>query len=186
MATSAATLPVANALSAWSRCGWLRPPWIGAADTPSWPSSLGQPVGAVAGAAEHHRRAELAHDVGGELRAVGRSTVQKTCCGSRHVRPGRADLVADRVALHRGGELADGAVERRREHQHLAVGVRLLEDAAHGRHEAHVGHAVGLVDDDLADVVEAQRRRIDDEVLEAAGQATTSSAPASSALRCGP
>ena len=35
--------------------------------------------------------------------------------------------------------------------------------------EAHVGHAVGLVDDDDVDLVEAQRAAVD-EVLEATGR----------------
>ena len=51
-----------------------------------------------------------------------------------------------------------------------------------GRHEAHVGETVGLVDDDLADVIETQAP-IENRSSSRPGQATTIEAPASSALR---
>ena len=44
------------------------------------------------------------------------------------------------------GELADRGRHRRREHQRLALGRQRREDAADVGQEAHVEHAVGLVE----------------------------------------
>ena len=65
------------------------------------------------------------------------------------------DLVAHRVALHLPSQLRHRPVERGREQQHLAVAMGLGEDPAHHRQESHVGHPIGFVDDDLADVARA-------------------------------
>ena len=65
-------------------------------------------------------------------------------------------------------EHVDRAVERRREQQRLARLGRLVEQAPHLGQEAHVGHAVGFVDDDDLDVVELERA-LAEQVGEAAG-----------------
>ena len=80
----------------------------------------------------------------------------------------RTDLVNDRIALHGRGQIGDGTVERGAEQQDLAPATGALEDASDRREEAHVGHAIRLVDDDRGDIVE-----LDDtgrqEVLETTG-----------------
>ena len=78
------------------------------------------------------------------------------------------DLVARRVALVAAHEHVHRTVERRREQQRLAVGPGLVEQPADLGEEAHVGHAVGLVDDDDRHVVEAHVALVD-EVGEPAG-----------------
>ena len=84
------------------------------------------------------------------------------------VRPAGADVVARRSRLHLGDELADGTVERGREQLDLPGPGDEGEDAPHGREESHVGHAIGLVDDHLAHMIE-DHVAAGDEVLEAAG-----------------
>ena len=81
------------------------------------------------------------------------STASPSC---RH---GPLGLEAARVARVRAGELADLAVERGREEHRLALGGQPAEDLLHLRAEAHVEHAVGLVEHEDRDVVDATRRR---------------------------
>ena len=76
--------------------------------------------------------------------------------------------MADWVLLVVTGQFRDVAVERGREQYRLAVVVGLVKNAPHRRHEAHIGHAVCLVEHDSFDI-----RKIDvaalDQVFEAAG-----------------
>ena len=58
---------------------------------------------------------------------------------------------------------------------------RQVEQRRHCGQEAHVGHAVGLVDDDDLDLVEADLAALD-EVVRRPGQATSTSTPRRSAL----
>ena len=76
--------------------------------------------------------------------------------------------VALRVALVAADERVDRAVERRGEQQRLAVLGRVVEDLLHDGQEAHVGHAVGFVDDDDLHLVEHDLAALD-EVAEPAG-----------------
>ena len=78
-------------------------------------------------------------------------------------------LVAGRVLGVRGGEPAGLALERRGEEERLAVQRGLLDDAVDRGLEAHVEHAVGLVEDQHLDVAQADVPALD-EVLEAAGR----------------
>jgi hypothetical protein len=64
------------------------------------------------------------------------------------------------------------AVERGGEEQRLALGRALGHDAVDGGLEAHVEHAVGLVEDEDRHAVERQVAALE-EVLQAAGVATT-------------
>ena len=80
----------------------------------------------------------------------------------------RLGLVVGGVGLVVAHQHVDVAVERGREEHRLALLVGQVEQAPHLGEEAHVGHAVGLVDDDDVDVVEAERAALE-EVLEAAG-----------------
>ena len=79
-----------------------------------------------------------------------------------------ADLMAYGVALVVAREHGDVAVEGGGEEQGLAVVRGAVEEALHPRQEAHVGHAVGLVDDDDFDLVEVHVA-LADQVREAAG-----------------
>ena len=82
--------------------------------------------------------------------------------GARLVRRRVRQRVAHRVALVATHERVDRAVERRREQQRLTGLRRLVEQALDHREEAHVGHAVGLVDDDDLDRVEADFAALDE------------------------
>ena len=59
-------------------------------------------------------------------------------------------------------EHVDVAVERRREEQPLAVRRAVLEERGDDRQEAHVGHPVGLVEDDDLDRVEPCGSAVDE------------------------
>ena len=72
------------------------------------------------------------------------------------------------VARVGGGDLAGRALQRRREEERLALGGGLGDDPVDGRLEAHVEHAVGLVEDEDADAARARRAALD-QVLEPAG-----------------
>ena len=80
----------------------------------------------------------------------------------------RLGLVVGRVRLVVPDQHVDVAVERGGEEHRLALLVGHVEEAADLGQEPHVGHAVGLVDHDEVDVVEAQRAAVE-QVLEAAG-----------------
>ena len=125
-------------------------------------------VGAAFRLAEDDRGPGLLDHVGAEVDAlvgmdapeeVGRARLVGGCVGQ---------LVAHRVALVAAHEGVDRAVERRREQQRLTRRGRVVEQALDDREEAHVGHAVGFVDDDDLDRVEADLATFD-EVGEAAG-----------------
>ena len=80
---------------------------------------------------------------------------------------GLGEEVARRVALVALHQTVDGAVEGGGEEERLAVGGRAVEQRLHCGQEAHVGHAVGFVDDDDLDLVEVDLAPLD-EVGEAA------------------
>ena len=69
----------------------------------------------------------------------------------------------------RACELGDAAVERGGEEHRLAVGGHGAQDAVDLRLEAHVEHAVGLVEDERPDGVELDEALLE-EVVEAAGR----------------
>ena len=77
-------------------------------------------------------------------------------------------LVAAGVVREALGHAAGLAVERGGEEQRLALGRALGHDAVDGGLEAHVEHAVGLVEDEDAHAVEGQVAALE-EVLQAAG-----------------
>ena len=91
-------------------------------------------------------------------------------------RPGRA------CSGRRGGHRA---VERRREQHRLVRRVDAVEDLLHLRHEAHVGHAVGLVDDEHLDRRRATAPRARCRSMRRPGVPTTTSTPFWSAVICG-
>ena len=60
--------------------------------------------------------------------------------------------MADRLALVMADEHIDIAIEGGGEQQRLATRRCGIQDAPYGWQKAHVGHAVGLIDDDHVDV----------------------------------
>ena len=83
--------------------------------------------------------------------------------GGRHV------LVADGRPRVGGGDAPDLALERGGEQQRLAVARRHLDDPVDDGLEAHVEHAVGLVEDQHVDLVEPHGAALD-QVDQAAGR----------------
>ena len=81
---------------------------------------------------------------------------------------GPASRCTDRVALVPADEHVDRVVEGGGEEERLALGRRLVEQSPDLGEEAHVGHAVGLVDDDDVDAAEVDVA-LTDEVGQAAG-----------------
>ena len=82
---------------------------------------------------------------------------------------GQVGLEAGRELRVAAGQLADLAVERRREEHRLAVAGRQPDDPVDLRLEAHVEHPVGLVEHEHRDGVERDQLPVD-EVLQAAGR----------------
>ena len=66
------------------------------------------------------------------------------------------DLVEHGIVQVPVDEPLDRAVERGREEHRLVLALDAVEDLLHLGHEAHVGHAVGLVEHEHLDVVERQ------------------------------
>ena len=112
----------------------------------------GEPVGAALGAHEHERAPAAAGDGRRHLDLVHLVDRQEAV---GHLLDGdlrRRDLVEDRIVLVAPDERVDHAVEGGREQQRLVPPVDVAEDPLDLGQEAHVGHAVGLVDDDVVDV----------------------------------
>ena len=112
----------------------------------------GEAVRAVAGPTEDDRRPGGAYSLSGDLSSICLCGVPEHVAGGGDVGCLLADLVPYRVLLVVAGELGDVAVEGCREQNRLAVWVGLVEQTAHGGHEAHVGHPVGLIQHDMFDV----------------------------------
>jgi hypothetical protein len=75
---------------------------------------------------------------------------------------GHVQLVAHRVVLVALDQHVDVAVEGGREQDRAPVVGALVEESLHLGQEAHVGHAVGLVEDDDVDAVEADQLLVDE------------------------
>ena len=132
--------------------------------------ALDQPVGAALGADEDQGAAAVGAGQGaGEVVELGRLGVDVDEAvfdlGLAALRR-RVGVVA-RVAGVGGGELAGRALERRREEEGLALIRRVADDPVDRRLEAHVEHAVGLVEDEDADALQVDRAARD-QVLEPA------------------
>ncbi len=130
---------------------------------------LRQPVRRVLGVQEH----DHASVAGGDLRRRG---VLVLVLHVQHVVLHRGDgagrgvdRVDDGVVQVVPDQPVDVAVQGGGEQHPLAVGKHLIEQLRHLRHEAHVGHLVGLVEDGDGDPVQPAVAPVD-EVLEAAGR----------------
>ena len=128
----------------------------------------GQPVAAVAGPAEDDGTAGRSDGVGRHADALGSGHVPEHVVGCDHVGGLLADLTAHRLVLVFACERRHVTVEGGREQHRLAVGGGLVEQAPHSRDETHVGHTVGLVDDDGLDRAQADHALLD-QILEASG-----------------
>ena len=129
----------------------------------------GQPVGSALGPHEDQGQPafgrELPHERGRLLRVLdGDEAMNGVGDHGRFV----GDLVGDRRVGEAGGESADLPVEGGREEHGLPLGPKHLEDPRHVGKEAHVEHAVGLVED--ADTHSVQSQKLArDEVEQASG-----------------
>ena len=117
---------------------------------------FGQPICAVPGAGEHDRRSPCADDLRGTSRPFGTIELLEVVVDLRLlVRVG--EFVGDRVLLVVALQDGDVAIERRGEQNGLTRRRALVEEASNLRKESHVGHAIGLIDDDDPDVIQPQR-----------------------------
>src|SRR5207302_3268604 len=92
----------------------------------------------------------------------------ETMLDRRFTRSRRCVVVPNRITRVLAGDTAGFALERRGEEHRLALGGTAVDDAVDRRAEAHVEHAVGLVDDEEPHVRQRDRAALE-QVLEAAG-----------------
>ena len=111
----------------------------------------GHAIAAMPGSTEHNRRSCGVDRFCADVGAVSPGHAPEHVVGSADVGGLVTNLVTHRIALVVACQYCHVAVERGREQHGLALGGGLVEQAPHGRDESHVGHAVGLVDDDLVD-----------------------------------
>ena len=109
-------------------------------------------VGPMRRAHEHDRATSAGADTGGDRRALGLLHADEALLERVHGFDRGRDGSEHGILLVAPRERADGAVERGREQQRLRTALDLLEDALDLGHEAHVGHLIGLVEDDELDV----------------------------------
>ena len=125
------------------------------------------PVGAVLGPAEDDGRLVAGDDVGGQRDAPRRVGLPEQVADLAGLAGVVGHLVAAGLVLVAADDTVDGTVERGREQHGLTLGRGQVEQALDRGQEAHVGHAVGLVEDDDVDRGEVDHP-LGDEVLEAA------------------
>ena len=112
----------------------------------------GDPVGAVLGAAEHDGRLVAGDDISGQRRRARRVGLPEQVADLAGIALLVGHLVAAGLVLVAADDAVDVTVERGREQQRLALGRGQVEQALDRGQEAHVGHAVGLVEDDDVDL----------------------------------
>ncbi len=130
--------------------------------------SLGEAVGGALGVHEHDHAPVAGGDPGGDglLVRLVRHVQHVVLHGGDGAR-GRVHGVHDRVGEEHLDQPVDVLVEGRGEQHPLSVRLDLLEQGDDLRHEAHVGHLVGLVEHRDADLVEPAVAALD-EVLQPA------------------
>ena len=111
-----------------------------------------EPVGAPLGAAEDQGAAGALGDGRRHLHLVELVDLEEAVLHLLHRGLHRLDLVADRVVGVVAHQAVDLGVEGGGEEHRLVVGRDPVEQPHHLGHEAHVGHAVGLVEDEDGDV----------------------------------
>ena len=122
----------------------------------------------MTGAAEHDGLAMRANLVRCQCHLFGAVDAHEPMLHTRHVGLALANLMSYRVVLVAIGEDLHLFAKRCREQHRLAIAVGLVEDALDDRQEAHIGHAVGLVDNGIADLIELDLALLN-EVDKAAG-----------------
>ena len=161
VATSTRTWPSRNALSARWRAFCALLPWIDLGGDAVLGEVLRHPVGAVLGAGEDDGAA--APRVARGARRAGRawrrsSTSLDALLDALDGGRLRRDLDADRVACRKlCGEPGDLGRHGGGEQRRLPARVQRRDDPAHRLDEAHVEHAVGLVEHHPAGLVEQDR-----------------------------
>jgi hypothetical protein len=113
----------------------------GAAET------LREPISAALGPAEHQCRPFRPDHVGGHRHPIDVFDPPEVVVHIAAILGGGRHLVEDRVVLVVADELVDWPVQGGREEKRLARVTRHVYEAANCGKEAHVRHAVGLVDD---------------------------------------
>jgi hypothetical protein len=137
-------------------------PWIACAVMPAFSRRLRDAVGAVLGAREHQRALELgsAAALASRSRFLAFATRSRRSarCGRRSrpaASPRRAPDRAGMLRRQRGDVLR----HRRREQQRLALLRHVARMRLHVGQEAHVEHAVGLVEHEDLDLVRGSQWR---------------------------
>ena len=135
---------------------------------------LDEAVGAALGADEHERLGGASADGGDHLHLVHLVDLQEAVLHRLHGGHDRRHLVADGVVQVAPHHAVDVAVERGREQHGLVAALDAAQHPLDLGQEAHVGHAVGLVEDDDLDLgqghgpplgqVDQPARRGDDDV----------------------
>ncbi len=158
VATSTRRRPERNAASAFVRCDWLRTPALGAESLLH--ELLRQAVGPAPRTREHESVLHLAA-VEQRYEQVRLVALRDRVDGLRDARGGcgnRSEVDANRVVLHAPRQVGDLARDRGAEQQRLPAGRHAGEDPFDVGQEAHVEHAVGLVEHDELDGVEVPVR----------------------------
>ena len=122
----------------------------------------GDPVGAVLGPAEDDGRAGGRGHLGGHGHPVAGLHLPEQVHGRTGVVLVHFELVAGRIVLVPADQHVDVSVQGGREQQRLAVGRGQVEQPPHVGEEAHVGHAVGLVDDHDLHGIQADAAPLDE------------------------
>ena len=151
-----------NAASDFSRICWRRSPWIAAALHALLAELLDETVGAALRAHEDERTGCGAGDRGGDLHLVELVDEHEAMGHLLDGHRRRHHLVKDRVLEMSAHHVIDRAIERRREQQRLVGRGDAAQQPLDLRQESHVGHAIGLVEHDRADVVEADVAVVDE------------------------
>ncbi len=113
---------------------------------PALQQVVGELVDRVLGVQEHDHAAVAGRDLRRGRVLVGALDVQDVVLHRRDRAGGRVDGVDDRVLQVRTHQQVDVAVQGGREQHPLPVRVHLVQEFGDLRHEAHVGHLVGLVE----------------------------------------
>ena len=125
-------------------------------------------VGPTLGAAEHEGLPVALDQLGRDGDSLGPVDLPEVVVDVPLRLLGRLDGDLDRVTLIAADDRLHLAPDGGREEHDLAVRRRLVQQAAHGGQEAHVGHAVRLVEHHRGDIVEPDVTPLD-QVLQAPG-----------------
>ncbi len=156
-----------------TRCGWLLLPWMRGDGNAVTLELLGQPVGAMLGPSEHQRLVDLPRSDQLAQQLPLALAVDRVDDLLNELRRGvpLGDLDLGGAVENPIGQASDVVREGGREQQVLSIRRQALQDPADVADEAHVEHAIRLVQDEdldatqvdgaLTDVVEQPTRRRD-------------------------